>query len=244
MPLQTNQSSLPNFTTTSLKNANQELIKLLENPIIIPDEEADNINNNHGSSWFAQKKIDTEEMIKNMPHVWGSNHYFAVITSRNTSQHSNVPYLQSIDIITFKCYEDQVASVKRYIEVVYPGAVILTSDNDTLMSYRLFFNFQRHHNKAFVTGQRLLSSNQTPDLVRLIQNNMQSHERCLNETNDVVHKILYNIRTRSSDNIASEMPRITREIIQNTNNSMLVKYQANLELLLLDYYTVIQLSKA
>jgi len=50
MPLQTNQSSLPNFTSTSLKNAHQKLIKLLENPVIMPDEEADNINNNRGSS--------------------------------------------------------------------------------------------------------------------------------------------------------------------------------------------------
>lgn len=243
MPLRTNQSLLPRFTATSLKSANQELIKLLKNPIIIPDEEADNINNNRGSSWFAQKKINTEELIKNMPHMWGNNHYLAVITSRDISEHSNVSYLQSINIITFKCFKDQVVAVKKYIEVVYPGAIILTSDNDILISNRLSFNFQRHRNKAFTTGQRLLSSNQMPDLVNLIQNNMQSHEQYLNETNDVVHKILYNIRTRSSDNIASEMPRITREIIQNTNNSMLVKYQANLELVLLDYYTVIQLSK-
>lgn len=86
MPLQTNQSSLPNFTSTSLKNANQKLIKLLENPVIMPDEEADNINNNRGSSWFAQKKIDTEEMIKHMPHMWDIKHYFAVITSAYPSR--------------------------------------------------------------------------------------------------------------------------------------------------------------
>lgn len=241
MPLQTNQSSLPSFTATSLKTANQELIKVLENPVIMPDEEADNINNNRGSSWFAQKKIDTEELIKHMPHMWGNKHYIAVVTSHNTSQHSNVPYLQSIDIITFKCFKDQVASVKKYIEATYPGAIILTSDNETLMSYRLFFNFQRHHNKAFVTGQRLVSSNQTPDLVRLIQNNMQSHERYLNETNDVTHKMLSALRAHSSFNIVTEMPLVTKEIIRNTNSSVLVKYQANLELLLLDYYTVIHL---
>lgn len=240
MPLQTNQSSLPRFTATSLKSANQELIKLLKNPIIIPDEEADNINNNRGSSWFAQKKIDTEEMIKNMPHMWGNNHYLAVITSRDISEHSNVPYLQSINIITFKCFKDQVVAVKKYIEVVYPGAIILTSDNDILISNRLSFNFQRHRNKAFTTGQRLLSSNQMPDLVDLIQSNMQSHEQYLNETNDVVHKILHTLEARSSFNIAAEMPIVTREIIQNTPSSF-IKYQANLELILLDYYTVIQL---
>lgn len=244
MPLQTNQSSLPNFTSTSLKNAHQKLIKLLENPVIMPDEEADNINNNRGSSWFAQKKIDTEEMIKHMPHMWDNKHYFAVITSHKTSQHSNVPYLQSINIITFKCYEDQVAAVKKYIEVAYPGAIILTSANDTLMSNRLAFSFKRHRNKAFITGQRLISSNQPSNLVDLIQMNMQSHEQYLNETNDVVHKIQYNIRTDSSANIVDEMPRITKEIISNNHNVALVKYQANLELLLLDYYTVIRLSKA
>lgn len=240
MPLQTNQSSSPSFTATSLKNANQELIKLLENPIIIPDEEADNINNNRGSSWFAQKKIDTEEMIKNMPHMWGNNHYIAVITSRDTPQHSNVPYLQSINIMTFKCFKDQVAAVKKYIEAVYPGAIILTSADETLISNRLSLNFQRHRNKAFTTGQRLLSSNQMPDIIELIQKNIQSHEQYLNETNDVVHKILHTLEARSSFNIAAEMPIVTREIIQNTHSSF-IKYQANLELILLDYYTVIQL---
>jgi len=188
MPLQTNQSSLPNFTSTSLKNAHQKLIKLLENPVIMPDEEADNINNNRGSSWFAQKKIDTEEMIKHMPHKWDNKYYFAVITSHKTSQHSNVPYLQSINIITFKCYEDQVTAIKKYIEVAYPGAIILTSANDTLTSNRLAFNFKRHRNKAFITGQRFMLSNQPPNLVDLIQMNMQSHEQYLNETNDVVRQ--------------------------------------------------------
>lgn len=242
MPLQTNQSSLPNFTSTSLKNAHQKLIKLLENPVIMPDEEADNINNNRGSSWFAQKKIDTEEMIKHMPHMWDNKHYIAVVTSHNTSQHSNVPYLQSIDIITFKCFKDQVASVKKYIEATYPGAIILTSDNDTLMSNRLAFSFKRHRNKAFITGQRLISSNQPPNLVRLIQNNMQSHERYLNETNDVTHKMLSALRAHSSFNIVTEMPLVTKEIIRNVPSTF-IKYQANLELVLLDYYTVIQLSK-
>lgn len=73
--------------------------------------------------------------------------------------------------------------------------------------------------------------------------NMQSHEQYLNETNDVVHKIQYNVRADSSANIVDEMPRTTKEIISNNHNKALVKYQANLELLLLDCYTVIQLSK-
>ena len=242
MPLRINQSSLPSFTPASLKNANQALIKLLENPVIMPDKDADDINNNRGSSWFAQKKIDTEEMIKHMPHMWDNKHYIAVITSRNTAQHSNVPYLQSIDIITFECYEDQVASVRKYIEVAYPGAIILTSDNDTLISNSLSYSFKRYHNKAFVTGQRLMSNNQLPNLVDLMQRNMQSHERYLNETNDIVHKMISALRAHSSFNIVTEMPLITKEITRNTTASTaLLKYQTNLELLLLHYYAVIQL---
>lgn len=242
MPLQINQSSLPSFTPASLKNANQALIKLLENPVIMPNEEADNINNNRGSSWFAQKKIDTEELIKHMPHMRDNKHYFAVITSHNTSQRSNVPYLQSIDIITFECYEDQVASVKKYIEVAYPGAIILTSDNDTLISNSLSYSLRRYRNKAFITGQRLMSNNQLPNLVGIMQRNMQPHEQYLNETNDVVHKIIYALRGHSSFNVVTEMPLITKEITRSTTTSTaLLKYQTNLELLLLHCYTVIEL---
>lgn len=241
MPLQINQSSLPSFTPASLKTANQELIKVLENPVIMPDEEADNINNNRGSSWFAQKKIDTEELIKHMPHMWGNKHYIAVVTSHNTSQYSNVPYLQSIDIITFKCYEDQVTAVKKYIEVAYPDAIILTSNNDTLITNSLSYSFKRYRNKAFVTGQRLMSNNQLPNLVGLMQRNMQSHERYLNETNDIVHKMIYALRAHSSFNIVTEMPLITKEITRSTSSTALLKYQTNLELLLLHCYTVIEL---